>query len=212
MRKNADPEPDREADPDAWETWNAREIRRSVANARRRERRAARHERFVYPSEPFFALAEQTAKLTVNRPPPLLPWEVELTIRFLTPDPEHAEFGCSTSTWPEGVLVDAPLPFPKHVPISSAFNTGIHHALGLIEHPYPSGGYYIELIRLQVNPVPPPNIDIADLTRLTDVVEAAVAGAVHTLWASLIAAWERDRHLDTASVTRDLADFEQPAE
>src|SRR5579883_824458 len=140
MRKHADPEPDRKADPEAWDAWYEREARRDDANQRRRERRAGLRNRFVYPPEPFYALAEQTVQLTVHRPPPLLPWDLEMTVRLRTPGPDYPQFDTDSIHGPPGVLEGVPLPFPQEVPIFTAFNNGIRVALARLDHPGPEHG------------------------------------------------------------------------
>src|SRR5690349_4717876 len=121
MRKNADPEPDRAADLEAWEAWNERRWRREQTNLRRRQRRAALRDRFDYPPDPFYALAEQTVLLTVHRPPPLLPWRVQMTLRLRTPGPLYPEFETDSVLGMHTMLKGSPVPYPKYIPLFTAY-------------------------------------------------------------------------------------------
>lgn len=207
MAKPADPGPDGSADPANGEASFDRDDRRLRANARRRQLRAEQRRRFVYPPLPLFASAAQTASAVIERRPPLLPWAVEMTVRLRTPDSDYPAINGSTMQFDSSFATAGPLPFPKWASLSTAFDHGVRRALSGTPHPWPEHGYRVELVRLHISP-PPATITLPELTRLAELVEAMAAGAVTALLGGLIAAWQRERYLNTEYVRRDMADFE----
>jgi hypothetical protein len=191
MPRTPQPEPDRDADPEAWERW----VERQGRNERARERRAERRDRLTYPADGTPMVAEASCEGTFFRPPPLPPSVLRVSVRIQTPQESLPQDGSMTIG--DGFLSDAlPLPWKVRDFIWNWIKNGVHEGLYSAAHFLPRGGMDITITRLDVIPPLTRDASVEEIGRFREALMAAVQGAVVTAFGGLIAYNQRRRYIE----------------
>ena len=124
-------------------------------------------------------VAEQTSRNRYWQPVPLLPREIELTVRLEIPEETGADVGIDPR-------FDPPFPPAWEDALHQRLYAGVHDGLASVGTPLPAEGIGVHITRLRVSPPLEPDSNPDDVRRLGDTLEALTAATVAALWTGLI--------------------------
>lgn len=123
--------------------------------------------------------AEQTSRNVYQRPAPMPPWEIELTVRLEIPEQDEGDVGISS-------MFAHPLPPAWDDPLHQRLYQGVHSGLATVDAPFPDGGIGVHITHLRFFPplesIPNEN----DVQRLGDALEALTAATITSLWNGIV--------------------------
>lgn len=124
-------------------------------------------------------VAEQTSRNRYQRPAPLPPREIELTVRLEIPEEDGADVGIDST------FVNA-LPSEWDDTLHQRLYQGVHSGLASVLAPFPAGGIGVQITHLRFLPPLETRPSAHDVQRLGDALEALTAATVAALWNGII--------------------------
>lgn len=123
--------------------------------------------------------AEQTSRSSYQRPAPMPPREIELTVRLEIPEQHGGDVGIYSK------FAD-PLPPAWDDPLHQRLYDGVHGGLANVDAPFPEGGIGVHITHLRFNPPLESTPKAHDVQRLGDAFEALTAATIASLWNGII--------------------------
>jgi len=124
-------------------------------------------------------VAEQSSRNRYQRPAPMPPQEIELTVRLEIPEEDGADVGIH-STFAH------PLPPEWDDSLHQRLYQGVHSGLASVEAPFPDEGIGVKITHLRFLPPLEARPNANDVRSLGDALEALTAATVAALWNGII--------------------------